>query len=97
MRSQNSEAITPREREHLRLVKLCACGWCDGAGGFAHHTRQGDHWTTVGCCWDCHQGPMGWHGDRTLMRIYKRDEYDALNITLERVDKLKTEEARNRI
>jgi hypothetical protein len=89
MRTKNAAAITPAEREHLRLVKLCACGWCDKAGGFAHHTKQGNHFTTIGTCWDCHQGPMGWHGDRTLMRIYKRDENDALNGTLRRVDELK--------
>lgn len=89
MRSKNSKAITRRESEHLALVKRVTCGWCDGHGGYAHHIKQGNHWTTVGTCYECHQGPLGWHGDKTLMRIYKRDENDALNLTLDRVDELR--------
>lgn len=85
MRSKNSKHLTESERDHLERVKSCACGFCDGAGGYAHHIRQDDHWTTVATCWECHQGPQGIHGDQTLQRIYKRDELTALNITLERL------------
>jgi hypothetical protein len=93
MRSKNSKAITPAESEHMRLVKLCACATCSKAGGYAHHTKQGNHRTTIASCWDCHQGSMGWHGDGTMQRIYKVDENDALNITLQRVDELRSAEA----
>jgi hypothetical protein len=85
MRTKNAKEITAAEREHLRKVKSVACGWCDGPGGYAHHIKQGDHWTTVATCWACHQGPQGWHEDKTLSRIYKRDELDALNVTLSRI------------
>jgi hypothetical protein len=89
MRTKNAKTISKAESEHMALVKSVACGWCDGAGGYAHHIRQGLHWVTVATCWECHQGPQGWHGDKTLSRIFKRDELDALNITIERVDELK--------
>ena len=85
MRSKNSKPLTAAEREHLRKVKEAPCGWCGGVGGYAHHIKQGDHWTTVATCWECHQGPQGWHGDKTLSRIYKRDELDALNETLRNI------------
>ena len=86
MRSRN---ITAAEREHMGRVKQVACGCCDGPGGFAHHIVQGSHWITVGLCFACHQGDQGIHGDKTLWRIYKRDEWSALNLTLQRVDKLR--------
>lgn len=93
MRSKNSKAITPREAEHLRLVKLAPCATCRGAGGYAHHTKQGNHWTTIATCYDCHQGPQGWHGDGTMQRIYKVTENDALNTTLADVDELRRAES----
>jgi len=85
VRSKNSKAISPAERDHMERVKGSDCSFCDGPGGYAHHIRQGDHWTTVATCYDCHQGPQGIHGDQTLQRIYKRDELAALNITIRRI------------
>lgn len=87
MKSRNAPPLTDAERDHLALVKSVACGCCDGPGGYAHHIVQRQHWITVGLCHECHQGPQGWHGDKTLWRIYKRDELSALNLTLERVDR----------
>ena len=89
MRTNNAARITPKESEHMRLVKLAACATCDKAGGFAHHTKQGNHRTTIATCWDCHQGPQGWHGDGTMQRIFKMDENTAINVTLERVEQLR--------
>lgn len=87
MRSKNSKAIRTAEREHLARVKECACAVCDAPGpSEAHHIRQGDHFTCVSLCIECHRGPMGIHGDRTLWRIYKvPDEVAALNRTLEMI------------
>jgi len=67
-------------------VKESGCAVC-GAGGVveAHHTKQGNHFTTIGLCDCCHRGPMGIHGDKTMWRIHKMDENDALNETLRRV------------
>lgn len=87
MRSKNAKAITPNESHHLALVKSCACVVCDAPGpSEAHHINQGDHWTTVALCVDCHRGSRnGWHGQKALWRVRKWDELDALNETLKRV------------
>lgn len=86
MRSKNSKAINKGESAHLEKVKSSGCAVC-GAGPFvnAHHVVQGDHFTTIGLCDDCHTGPMGIHGDKTLWRIHKMDEWSALNETLRRI------------
>lgn len=87
MRTKNAARVTPAESEHMRRVKLTACAVCDAPPpNQAHHIEQGCHWTTVALCWHCHQGPQGWHGDKTLWRIRKLDEIKALNITLARVE-----------
>lgn len=86
MRSKNSARITAHESNHMGLVKSLPCSVCDApAPSAAHHINQGQHFTVVALCWECHQGPQGWHGDKTLWRIRKMDELDALNVTLGRL------------
>ena len=86
MRSKNSRAFTAGERAHVEAVKAVACVVCDAPPpSAAHHVNQGDHYTTVALCWECHQGKQGWHGDKTLWRIRKWNEMDALNETLRRI------------
>lgn len=86
MRTKNAKAINADESEHMGRVKMLPCSVCDApAPSSAHHINQGQHFTTVALCWHCHQGPQGWHGDKTLWRIRKMDELDALNITLARL------------
>ena len=86
MRTKNAKRITPAESAHMGRVKESGCAVC-GAGGIveAHHTKQGNHFTTVGLCDHCHRGPMGIHGDKTMWRIHKMDENDALDETLRRI------------
>jgi len=84
MRSKNSARITEAEGAHMALVKSIACACCGGPGGYAHHIVQGLHFITVALCWDCHQGPNGWHGNKSLWRIQKLDEWGALNRSEER-------------
>ncbi len=86
MRSKNSKAISRSESEHLRKVKESGCAVC-GVSGFvdAHHIQQGCHFAVIGLCVDCHRGPMGIHGDKTMWRIHKINETEALNETLRRV------------
>ena len=86
MRSRNSKPLTRAEFEHMGRVKELPCSCCAGPGGFAHHIVQGYHFATVGLCYDCHQGPNGWHGNKSLWRIYKHDELSALNVTLQRLN-----------
>lgn len=86
MRSKNSAPLTPLEREWLELVKMQSCSVCDAYGpSEAHHIKQGEHFCTVALCTDCHRGKQGWHGDKTMWRIHKMDEIEALNVTIRRV------------
>ncbi len=79
--------LTAAHRAHLSLVKELPCSVCDAAGpSDAHHINQGQHYTCVALCKDCHTGRrMGWHGERFAWKIAKMDELDALNVTLRRL------------
>lgn len=87
MRSKNSKALTPAERTHLEAVKWLPCSVCDSPGpSDAHHINQGQHFTAVALCKDCHMGSdNGWHGRKAMWRVMKLDELGALNITLQRL------------
>lgn len=82
--------LTKDERDWLALVKELPCSVCDAAGpSDAHHIEQGLHYTCVALCKDCHQNPvLGWHGQKRMWLIKKMNEMDALNITIERLNKL---------
>lgn len=81
--------MTKAERLHLVRVKSLPCGLCGAsAPSSAHHIREGQgmaqragHFCTIPLCYDCHQGPQGIHGDRTLWRIYRKDEITILDET----------------
>ncbi|HHA2879345.1 TPA: hypothetical protein ACOFC6_003215 [Stenotrophomonas maltophilia] len=90
MRSKNSKAFTTAERAHVELVKACPCSVCGKpAPSTAHHIKQGDHWTTVALCGDCHQGSFnGWHGEKRMWLVMKMTELDALSVTIRNVLKL---------
>lgn len=87
VRSKNSRALSPQESAHVARVKELPCSVCDTPGpSEAHHIVQGDHFTTVAVCHDCHRGSEnGWHGRKVMWRIAKLDELGALNITLRRL------------
>ena len=79
--------LTKAERAHLGRVKELACSVCDTPGpSEAHHIRQGDQFTAIALCVECHRGPsMGWHGGKIAWRVRKLDELQALNITIKRL------------
>lgn len=87
MRTKNAKAITKAESEHLAAVKELPCSVCDQPGpSDAHHINQGQHYTAVALCKDCHQGAlMGWHGQKRAWIIRKMDELAALAVTIERL------------
>lgn len=87
MRSKNSKAIGRAEASHLERVKSSPCSVCDHPPpSDAHHIVQGQHYTTVALCKDCHQGSInGWHGQKVMWRVMKMDELAALNVTLARI------------
>ena len=76
--------LNAREREHLAKVKALPCSVCDAPGpSHAHHVKQGQQYTAVALCPDCHQGSfLGWHGQKRAWAVRKMDELDALNVTL---------------
>lgn len=47
--------------------------------------QRASDWLTIPLCPDCHTGPWGIHGDRTMLRILKADELDLLADTLEKL------------
>jgi hypothetical protein len=81
--------MTDAERDHVGKVKALDCSLCDCAGpSQAHHIKQGQHFTTVALCAECHGGPghpSGWHGTKVLWRIRKMNELDALAVTISRL------------
>ena len=87
MRTKNAKAIKAHESAHLASVKALPCSVCDAPGPCdAHHIKQGQHFTAVSLCKDCHQGSFaGWHGQKRAWTVRKMDELDALAVTLERL------------
>lgn len=75
------------ERRYVGAVKELPCSVCDTEGpSEAHHVKQGNQYTVVALCPECHRGPfMGWHGQKRMWHIKKMDELDALNVTIERL------------
>jgi len=75
--------LTKSEREYLGMIKTLPCVVCDQAGpSDAHHIKQGQTYTCIPLCKDCHQGYNGWHGTKAIWRIHKMDELLALNNTI---------------
>ncbi|WP_045769531.1 hypothetical protein [Xanthomonas albilineans] len=91
MHSKNSKPLTLAERAHIDAVKWLPCSVCDAPGpSDAHHIKQGQHYTAVALCKDCHQGSFnGIHGQRRMWNIMKMDEVDALAVTIARLDAAK--------
>lgn len=46
-------------------------------------SQRASDFLTVPLCPDCHTGPNGLHGNRSLMRIKKLEELDLLAMTIE--------------
>ena len=89
MRSKNKPAMTAAERRWVTRLKLLPCSVCDTGGGEhapseAHEIRQGQWFTAVALCADCHRGPHNSIG-RGIWRVKKMSELDALAVTVERL------------
>lgn len=77
-------------KRHLARVHEVPCVLCGASPVEAHHAREGlgmsqraNDWLTIAACADCHRGPLGIHGDKSLLRIQKVSEMDLLARTLE--------------
>ena len=83
---------TKGEKAHLDRVASLPCILCGVQPVEVHHAREeqggaqrGGHFLTMPLCADCHRGPLGIHGDKTMLRIMKTNEMDMLNETLRRL------------
>ena len=86
--------LSKAEQRHLARVAGLPCAVCGAVGVQVHHLREGQgmgqrasNYLTVPLCPDCHVGPKGLHGDRSLMRIRKLGELDLLAMTIEALEK----------
>jgi len=84
MQSKNKRPPSSRERRHIANVKSLSCSVCGASGpSEAHEIKQGQWFTAVALCADCHRGSvMGLHGQKRAWAIRKMDELDALNETI---------------
>jgi hypothetical protein len=48
-------------------------------------SQRAANWLVVPLCYGCHRGPKGLHGDRSMWKVMKMDEMDALAKTIESV------------
>jgi len=90
---------TAAEKRYLDKVAQLPCmlGYVLGENhgpANIHHIRTGQgggqrasHYLTIPLCKECHQGPLGVHGGRTLMRIAKVEELDLLSMTIEMMNR----------
>jgi hypothetical protein len=86
MHSKNKPKMTAAERNHVERVKAVDCVLCDAAGpSEVHEIEQGQWFTCIALCPECHRGTNGWHGTKALWRLRKWAELDALNETLRRL------------
>lgn len=87
MRTKNAAKITAAEHAYLAMVKSSACIVCEQAGpSDAHHVEQGNHFTSLPLCKDCHTGSHnGIHGRKHMWSIKKLTELSALNLFIGKV------------
>lgn len=88
MQSKNKPAMTKAERAWVARVKSSPCVICNApAPSHAHEIRQGDWFTSLPLCDDCHTGSHnGIHGRQAIWKVLKLDELGALNLYLSRVN-----------
>lgn len=87
MQSKNKKPPTQAERRHIERVKSLPCSVCDAsAPSDCHEINQGQWFTSIALCKDCHQGGLnGIHGQKRMWAIKKMDELAALNVTIKRL------------
>ena len=84
MQSKNKKAPTQAEKEHILKIKEMNCIICDQASpSECHEINQGQWFTSMPLCADCHRGSQnGIHGNKRMWNIKKMDELSALNETI---------------
>lgn len=84
MQSRNKPAPTAAERAHIERVKSLPCVVCWAPPpSECHEIEQGQWFTSVALCSDCHRGSHnGIHGRRAIWNVNKQTELTALNATI---------------
>ncbi len=84
MQSRNKPAPTAAERAHIERVKSLPCVVCWAPPpSECHEIEQGQWFTSVALCADCHRGSHnGIHGRRAIWNVNKQTELTALNATI---------------
>ena len=87
MQSKNKPSMTAAERRHVALIKEMSCIVCDAPGpSECHEINQGQWFTSMPLCADCHRGSMnGIHGQQRMWKIKKLDELSTLNLTIQKL------------
>lgn len=80
---------TKTEKKYMDIVASLPCALTGERPVELHHVREGQgggqragNYCVIPLSPDAHRGPLGIHGDKTLMRIQKVDEMDLLNWTI---------------
>lgn len=83
---------TKVEKAYMDRVAKLPCAICGAYGVQLHHAREGqglsqraENWLVIPLCEACHTGPRGIHGDRSMWKIKKWDEMDALADTIKSI------------
>ena len=86
MRSKNKRAQTAAESRYVSKLAALDCVVCDAPGpSEVHEFRQGEWFTSVPLCSECHRGKDGWHGTRDRWTNRKVDMLDSINRAVGRV------------
>ena len=87
MWSKNKAKPTRAESTHIERIKGMGCVVCNAPGpSDAHEIKQGQWFTSIPLCKDCHQGSHnGIHGQARIWSVMKMDELSALNETIRQV------------
>ena len=73
--------MTVLEAKYVNWLKQQDCIVCGQHGpSDAHEQVQGQWFTAIPLCPDCHRGPAGIHGDKNMWKVMKLDELSALNL-----------------
>lgn len=85
MQSKNKAPMTAAERRHVEIIKAMPCAVCAHGSmpSEAHEIEQGQWFTSIPLCADCHRGPHnGLHGRRAIWNVKKLTEMICLNKTI---------------
>ena len=80
MQSKNKKAQNKSEHSYVARLAQQDCVVCDAPGpSEVHEFTQGQWFTSVPLCAECHRGQHGWHGTRDRWKNRKVDMLESIN------------------